>query len=154
MDFGLHQTGWSGALGAVRTYHSLVALGLGLVPVNDTVAMLRGSVNGIEPERRRAVVDDVVAGTRRNDYREIIFDPVIDAIDPNDALPFFDPEELVTILMHFFADVAAGWQGHQHQLKILARVEDAAEVLILDGHPLDIVDITLHAIVPSSPPTS
>lgn len=40
IDFGLHQTGWSGALGAVRTYHSLVALGLGLLAIGASTLHL------------------------------------------------------------------------------------------------------------------
>lgn len=40
VDFGLHQTGWSGALGAVRTYHSLVALGLGLLAIGASTLHL------------------------------------------------------------------------------------------------------------------
>lgn len=40
VDFGLHQTGWSGALGAVRTYHSLVALSLGLLAIGASTLHL------------------------------------------------------------------------------------------------------------------
>lgn len=40
IDFALHETGWSGALGAVRTYHSLVALGLGLLAIGASTLHL------------------------------------------------------------------------------------------------------------------
>ena len=40
VDFGLHQTGWSGALGGVRTYHSLVALALGLLAIGASTLHL------------------------------------------------------------------------------------------------------------------
>jgi formate dehydrogenase iron-sulfur subunit len=40
IDFGLHQTGWSGALGDVRTYHSLVALLLGLLAIGASTLHL------------------------------------------------------------------------------------------------------------------
>src|SRR6185436_20341754 len=40
VDFGLHQTGWSGELGMVRTYHSLVALGLGLLAIGASTLHL------------------------------------------------------------------------------------------------------------------
>jgi formate dehydrogenase iron-sulfur subunit len=40
IDFGLHQTGWSGALGDVRTYHSLVALALGLLAIGASTLHL------------------------------------------------------------------------------------------------------------------
>jgi len=40
IDFGLHQTGWSGALGDVRTYHSLVALTLGLLAIGASTLHL------------------------------------------------------------------------------------------------------------------
>jgi formate dehydrogenase iron-sulfur subunit len=40
VDFGLHQAGWSGALGGVRTYHSLVALSLGLLAIGASTLHL------------------------------------------------------------------------------------------------------------------
>jgi len=40
VDFGLHETGWSGALSGVRTYHSLVALGLGLLAIGASTLHL------------------------------------------------------------------------------------------------------------------
>jgi DMSO reductase anchor subunit len=40
IDFGLHETGWSGALGDVRTYHSLVALALGLLAIGASTLHL------------------------------------------------------------------------------------------------------------------
>ncbi len=40
IDFGLHETGWSNALGEVRTYHSLVALGLGLLAIGASTLHL------------------------------------------------------------------------------------------------------------------
>jgi DMSO reductase anchor subunit len=40
VDFGLHETGWSAALHDVRTYHSLVALGLGLLAIGASTLHL------------------------------------------------------------------------------------------------------------------
>ncbi len=40
VDFGLHEAGWSGALGGVRTYHSLVALALGLLAIGASTLHL------------------------------------------------------------------------------------------------------------------
>src|SRR6478609_21566 len=40
IDFGLHETGWSGSLGDLRTYHSLVALGLGLLAIGASTLHL------------------------------------------------------------------------------------------------------------------
>jgi Fe-S-cluster-containing dehydrogenase component/DMSO reductase anchor subunit len=40
VDFGLHETGWSGALGGVRTYHSVVALALGLLAIGASTLHL------------------------------------------------------------------------------------------------------------------
>ncbi len=40
VDFALHQLGWSSELGAVRTYHSLVALALGLVALGASTMHL------------------------------------------------------------------------------------------------------------------
>ncbi len=40
VDFGLHETGWSGALVGVRTYHSLVALALGLLAIGASTLHL------------------------------------------------------------------------------------------------------------------
>jgi DMSO reductase anchor subunit len=40
VDFGLHETGWSNALSGVRTYHSLVALALGLLAIGASTLHL------------------------------------------------------------------------------------------------------------------
>ena len=40
VDFGLHETGWSHALSGVRTYHSLVALALGLLAIGASTLHL------------------------------------------------------------------------------------------------------------------
>lgn len=40
VDFGLHETGWSGALHDLRTYHSLVALSLGLLAIGASTLHL------------------------------------------------------------------------------------------------------------------
>jgi len=40
VDFGLHQTGWTNTLGGLRTYHSLVALGLGLLAIGASTLHL------------------------------------------------------------------------------------------------------------------
>ena len=79
-----------------------------------------------------------------HDHREIVLDPVVHPVDPDHALAFLDAEELVAVLVHLLADVAAGRQRHQHQLEVLAGVEDAAEILVGDRRLLDIVDIALH----------
>ena len=71
-----------------------------------------------------------MAGAGGDDHREIVLDPVGDAVDADLALALLDAEELVAVLVHLLADVAAGRQRHQHQLEILAGVEDAAEILI------------------------
>lgn len=40
VDFGLHETGWSDGLATLRTYHSLVALGLGLLAIGASTLHL------------------------------------------------------------------------------------------------------------------
>src|SRR5260221_3921455 len=40
VDFGLHEPGWSGGLAGVRSYHSLVALGLGLLAIGASTLHL------------------------------------------------------------------------------------------------------------------
>jgi Fe-S-cluster-containing dehydrogenase component/DMSO reductase anchor subunit len=40
IDFGLHEAGWSAALGSLRTYHSLVALSLGLLAIGASTLHL------------------------------------------------------------------------------------------------------------------
>src|SRR5688500_10636280 len=125
---------------AVPVIVVMIPFGLGLVLVNDAVAMLGRTVDRVEPERCLAVVDDVMARAGGDDHREIVLDAVVDTIDPDDSAAFLDSEELIAIVMYFFADVAAGRQGHQHQLKVLPGVEDPAEILVRHGHALDIVD--------------
>ena len=96
--------------------------GLLLGLVDDAVAMLGRAVDRVEPERLVAGVDHVVAGAGRDDHGEIVLDPVGDAVDPDLALAFLDPEELVAVLVHLLADVAAGRQRHQHQLEVACPV--------------------------------
>ena len=64
------------------------------------------------------------------------------------ALPAPDPEELVAILVHFFADLLARLQGHQNQLEVVTGVEHPAKVGIVDGDAGDVGHETLHANSP------
>ena len=61
------------------------------------------------------------------------------AVDIDGALPFLEAEELVAVLMDLLADLLARLQRHQHQLQMLAGVEDVPEVLIVDRQLVDIV---------------
>ena len=79
----------------------------------------------------------------RNDHGEIPLDAIVDPVDPHDAAAFFKTEELVAILVHFLADVAACRQGHQHQLQVMAGIENAPEIVVSDGQLLNIVAISL-----------
>src|SRR5690606_35972565 len=60
------------------------------------------------------------------------------------AVPGLDTEELVTILVDFFADILARLKGHQHQLQVLARIQNTSKFFVLLGQILDIIYITFH----------
>jgi hypothetical protein len=55
-----------------------------------------------------------------------------------------DAEELIAIVVDFFADFLARLDRHQDQLEIVTGVEDLAEEVVLLGQLLDVVDESLH----------
>lgn len=81
---------------------------------------------------------------RRNDERRPVAKRMLDAVDDRDSLPFFDADELVAVLVHFFSYLFPDGEGHENKLGMLSRIEDAAEVLILQGLLLDIRDESFH----------
>jgi hypothetical protein len=48
------------------------------------------------------------------------------------------------LLVRLHPDLLAGLQGHQHELRVAAREEHAAVILVSEGRLFDIGDITDH----------
>jgi len=84
--------------------------------MDRAIEMLGRTVNGVKPQRLRARVDDIVAGTLGNDDTVIGLHIVAFAIDPDFTASLFDPEKLVAVVVDFLADLVAGLERHQHQL--------------------------------------
>jgi hypothetical protein len=120
--------------------------------LNDPVLVLGRSVDRVETQRLTAGIADIVASTRRYDHRDIVLDLILAAVDVDRAFAFVNAEELVAVGMQFLADFLARLQSHQHQLQVLAGVQDPAEVLICLSQILDIVaKAALHCLPPLSP---
>jgi hypothetical protein len=59
---------------------------------------------------------------------------------------YFDPEELVDLLVHLVANFLAALQAHHHQLGVLAREEHLAEEMVLFGQFLNVSNETGHKL--------
>jgi len=117
----------------------VAAIGFGLGRLDHLVAMLRRSVDRVEAERLGPRVANVVASACGNDHGEIVHHWIFATVDVDRALPFFDPEELVAVLVDFLPNLFTRLEGHQHELQMLPRINDVPEVLVVDRQPLDIV---------------
>jgi len=106
------------------------SLGLLLCHVHGSVAVLRGRVESIESQRLAACVDYIVMSARRHEDSVAVLDFRGLAIDPHFAVSFFHTEELITVGVYFLANLLAGLEGHEHELKVLARVQYAPEIRI------------------------
>jgi len=82
--------------------------------------------------------DDAVAG----------LDLVGHAFDQDPPLAGFDAKELIGIGVDFATDLFAWPDRHQNQLKLVTRVENAAEVGVFLGQLLDICDVSVHCVSP------
>src|SRR6185369_14483019 len=96
---------------------------------------LQGSVAGVL---------EVVPRTGGNHDREVALDLRLATIDPDFAPPLLDPEELIAIRMDLLADLLARLHGHQHELQLAPRVQNAPEVRIPFGHSSDISHEPFH----------
>src|SRR5690606_29775372 len=121
--------------------------------VHRAFLVLGRPVERVELERLFARVDDVVTGAGRDQRRPVALDAGAVAIDDDLALAFLHPDELVDLLVHLLADLTSRRERHQHELQVLAGVEDAAEILVLLGQLFDIPDeALLHLALLSSFP--
>jgi hypothetical protein len=101
----------------------------GLLP--KAVAVLGRSVDGIEQQRLLAGVDEVMPRARGHDDGMIFLHLRANAVDHNLAFALLDAEELVAVIVHLLANLVARLQRHQHELHLLAGVEDTAEIAVL-----------------------
>src|SRR5690606_35438983 len=96
------------APGACRSFAGLAVemflgrFGVGPGLVHRPVPVLGGRIEGVEPLRLAAGIDDVVAGARRHDDRVVAFDLRAIAVDQDLAFALLDAEELIAIVMHLF----------------------------------------------------
>jgi len=79
-----------------------------------------------------------------NDEGIAIADFRLHAVDMNFTLAILDTEELVPVPMRLEADILAGLERHQYELKIVACIEHVAEVRVVLRQLLDIGDKSLH----------
>src|SRR5690606_27659983 len=61
-------------------------------------------------------------------------------------LSLLEAEELIVGVVHFFADLLPGLEGHQHELQMFAGVEHTSEIIVALGHVLDIPNEALHDV--------
>ena len=73
--------------------------------------MLGRAVDGVEPQRPRARIPDIVPRARRNDHREVILHPVLAPVDIDRTLAFLYAEELIAVLVDLLADLIAWLKG-------------------------------------------
>jgi hypothetical protein len=72
-----------------------------------------------------------------NDCRVSAACDVLSSVNHEPGLAFLDPEELVGILVNFFADVFAFLKAHEDELLMLAGEENPAEERIVERRLFD-----------------
>ena len=86
-------------------------------------------------------------------FRNLVADNMLDAVENRYALALLDTEKLIK-RMHFFADVPAYGDAHQHELTVLCSVEHRAEILIFKCRLFDIFDVAFNILSISLAPFS
>ena len=109
-----------------------------------TVAVFRRRIQRVQLQWLAAGIDDVVQRAAGNDDGIIGLDRVTGSVDQYFTLPGLDTEELIVARMYFLADVLPRLQCHQHQLQVLARVQNPAEIRVFLGQLLDVINKTFH----------
>lgn len=67
-------------------------------------------------------------------------------INPDLAFAAFDPEELVTVVVHFLADLVTRLDRHVDKLEIMTLVKHPPKILFVLRKLLDVIDKTFHGI--------
>ena len=109
-----------------------------------TVAVFRRRIQRVQLQWLAAGIDDVVQRAAGNDDGIIGLDRVTGSVDQYFTLPCLETEELVVTSVDLLADILTWLQRHQHQLQMLAGVQDAAEIGVLFGQLFDIVNKAFH----------
>ena len=112
--------------------------------MDNAITVFRRRIKGVELEWLVAGIDDVVQRAAGNDDGIIGLDRVTGSVDQYFTLPCLETEELVVTSVDLLADILTWLQRHQHQLQMLAGVQDAAEIGVLFGQLFDIVNKAFH----------
>jgi len=113
--------------------------------MNRALRMVLGRVDGIEFHVLGAGIYEVMFGSGRNDYGEIVFDRVLFAVQDRLARTSFDAQELVHVV-HFHAYILTGLQAHQDELAVRTGVDDLPEVRVFHRGFLNVINVWFHII--------
>jgi hypothetical protein len=117
--------------------------------VARTIPSLIGRpIEGVKPQWLVAAVDDVVTGSSGYQDCVVALDAIPLPVDHDFALAHLYSKKLIAIRMDLLTDLLAGLERHQHQLKVLARIEDMAEITIILSQLLDVFDEAFHRTRP------
>ena len=127
--------------------HALIVVGIGvfLSSVHRPDFMFRRAIDTVKLEiavLRR--IDDVVACSGRDHYRDPVADFMALPVQPDRAFSCLEANELVEIV-HLFADFLARLQTHQYELAVLCRVEHIAVQSIALGRGFNVGHVPFHA---------
>lgn len=114
-----------------------------------SVDVLGRAVDRVELEHLAAAGADIVPRTLRHDDAVIGLNVVVDAVDGDRADAGLDAEELVTVVVDFFAYLLHRLDYHQDELEAVAGIEHLAEQVVRFGQSFDVVDKALHRFSPS-----
>lgn len=103
-------------------------------PAGDVIG---GGIDGVELHGNGAGIDDIVLGAGGHEKSGAVLDGVFLAVDHRLAEAGLEAEELVDVV-DFGADLFAGQERHQDELAMGRRVEDPAEIRVLQGELLDV----------------
>ena len=139
MKWSLGETGLLG-----RDSIEMLVRCIRLERMDNAITVFRRRIKGVELEWLVAGIDDVVQRAAGNDDGIIGLDRVTGSVDQYFTLPCLETEELVVTSVDLLADILTWLQRHQHQLQMLAGVQDAAEIGVLFGQLFYIVNKAFH----------
>jgi hypothetical protein len=113
--------------------------------VDNTITMIRRSIERIELQWISSGIDDIVIRSGRDKHGETRTYLRANAIEDSDTIPFLHAEELIE-LVDFHPDILPGLQRHDNELAVFSRIQYLAKVFILDADLFDVLTKPFKAV--------
>jgi hypothetical protein len=128
----------------------LGGVSVGFGSMHGAIGVFWRGVDRVQLEVYVSGVDNVVPHPGGNDDRPIVLDfiALVDRATRHAEIgacgALFQPEELVQVDMSLPADLSTGWNRHDGELAVHARVDDRPKVDVVLGDLFDVPDPAQH----------